>query len=130
MDDGTPGAGVYAQVCASVLGDTPSAKMNADSRRQLSYPKARREAGLRMSWAPGAGLEPASMTMDSRRLYQLSYPGAVPSGLRDHASRRKLSHSAMAWPVRRQGSWLRECPGMHSELTVRFKPSRALVERG
>ena len=30
-----------------------------------------------MSWAPGAGFEPASMTMDSRRLYQLSYPGAV-----------------------------------------------------
>jgi hypothetical protein len=30
-----------------------------DSRRQLSYPKARRKAGLRVSWAPGAGLEPA-----------------------------------------------------------------------
>ena len=51
--------------------------MEVDSRL-LSYLKARLAAGLRVSWAPRAGVEPASMTMDSRLLYLLSYLGAVP----------------------------------------------------
>lgn len=52
------------------------ATMAADSRL-LSYLKARREAGLRVSWTPRAGLEPASVTMDSRLLFLLSYLGVV-----------------------------------------------------
>lgn len=51
--------------------------MEVDSRL-LSYLKARLAAGLRVSWTPRAGLEPASMTMDSRLLFLLSYLGVVP----------------------------------------------------
>lgn len=50
--------------------------MRTDSRL-LSYLNARLAAGVRVSWAPRAGLESASMTMDSRVLYLLSYLGAV-----------------------------------------------------
>jgi hypothetical protein len=50
--------------------------MEMDSRL-LSYLKARLAAGLRVSWTPRAGLEPASVTMDSRLLYLLSYLGVV-----------------------------------------------------
>ena len=44
---------------------------------ELSYPKARREAGLRVSWTPRAGIEPASVTMDSRLLYRVEVVGSV-----------------------------------------------------
>ena len=41
----------------------------------MSYPKARLTAGLRVSWTPRAGLEPASVTMDSRRMSEVESPG-------------------------------------------------------
>jgi hypothetical protein len=43
----------------------------------LSYTKARLSAGLRMSWTPAAGFEPASLRWTVGRSTQLSYTGVV-----------------------------------------------------
>jgi hypothetical protein len=64
--------------------------MEADSRL-LSYLKARLAAGLRVSWTPRAGLEPPSVTMDSRLLYLLSYLGVVPPSVAPGIVSNKLS---------------------------------------
>jgi hypothetical protein len=47
-------------------------------------------AGLRVSWTPRAGLEPAPMTMDSRLLCLLSYLGIVLVIYRDDEARKTL----------------------------------------
>ena len=59
---------VRAIACATVPLDTPTGDAtkggimrSLDRRKLLSYPKARLAAGLRMSWAPRAGFEPASL---------------------------------------------------------------------
>lgn len=68
----------------------------ADSRL-LSYPKARREAGLRVSWTARVGLEPTPMTMDRRLLYLLSYLGVVGSGVPGTpAGRKSLLRTCLA----------------------------------
>ena len=46
-----------------------------------------------MSWAPGAGFEPASALMDSEALYQLSYPGTVSEMYRLVHALRKMART-------------------------------------
>ena len=49
-----------------------------------------------MSWAPGAGVEPASALMGSEALYRLSYPGAVPEIYRRLHALRKMARKDLS----------------------------------
>jgi hypothetical protein len=69
--------------------------MELDSRL-LGYLKARLAAGLRVSWTPRAGLEPASVTMDSRLLYLLSYLGVVSPSVATGIRSNKMARADMS----------------------------------